>query len=226
MTANDTWTIALWANEASDGSGNYVATYGRFLSQDGGAGFEWDSGANTDSQYYFWHSTITAWQQGFGTSSAVTPVFDKWTHLAMVYDGRNLTLYRNGNQGALGGKVSIPVNASLNFPGYAGAVQIGSELDIDAGRNWNGLLDDVAIFTGALNESQLQTVMSGDFTAFQNTAPLLSLETSGGKVVVLWGFGILQTSTNLTSGWQDQPALTSPLIIDPSAARQFYRVRR
>jgi hypothetical protein len=88
------------------------------------------------------------------------------------------------------------------------------------------LLDDVAIFTGALNESQLQTVMSGDFTAFQNTAPLLSLETSGGKVVVLWGFGILQTSTNLTSGWQDQPALTSPLIIDPSAARQFYRVRR
>ena len=60
----------------------------------------------------------------------------------------------------------MPVSSPLAFPGYTGAVLIGSELDQPANVTWNGMLDDVAVFAGALTESQIATVMSGDFSAF------------------------------------------------------------
>ncbi len=226
LASNDAWTITVWAKELSDGAGNYVATYGRFLAQDGGLGMEWDSGASGDSQFYVWHNSLTAWHQGFGTAATVVPQLDQWIHLALVYDGRSLTLYRNGNQGPQGAKTSLPLSASLSFTGYAGAIQIGSQLNMDGTRNWNGLLDDVAIFAGALSESHLRTVMSGDYSSFLNLAPLLSVGRNGNRVVVSWGLGTLQSTTNAAGGWQDESGAVSPLIIIPADARRFYRVRR
>jgi hypothetical protein len=225
LTANDTWTLAAWANEASDGAGSYVAAYGRFLAQDGGLGLEWDSGAEGDSQFYVWHNSLTAWQRGFGVEAAVVPVLDRWTHWVLVYDGQSLTLFRDGNQGPLGAKTSLAVRASLAFDGYAGAIHIGSQLNMNGTRNWNGMLDDVAIFTGALSESQVRTVMTGDFTAFLGP-PTLSVTRDGGQVVVSWSSGVLQTTTGLPGGWEDQLEARSPLRISPVDAHRFYRVRR
>jgi hypothetical protein len=225
LTANDTWTLAAWANEASDGAGSYVATYGRFLAQDGGLGLEWDSGAEGDSQFYLWHNSLTAWQRGFGLEAAVLPLLDQWTHWALVYDGQSLTLYRDANQGPLGARTSLAVRASLAFDGYAGAIQIGSQLNMNGTRNWNGMLDDVAIFTGALSESQVRTVMTGDFTAFLGP-PTLSVTRDGGQVVVSWSSGVLQSTTDLPGGWQDQLEARSPLQVAPAGGHRFYRVRR
>jgi hypothetical protein len=42
MTPEDTWTLAIWAYESTDGTGDYIATYGRFLTQDNGNGLQWD----------------------------------------------------------------------------------------------------------------------------------------------------------------------------------------
>ena len=113
----------------------------------------------------------------------MVPVLDQWVHLALVYDGQSLALYRNGNLSAQGGaKTSIPVRSSVAFTdhgGYAGALQIGSVNNEPADHNWNGLIDDFAVFTGALDESQVQLVMGGQFAVFQNNAPLLSLTRSG-----------------------------------------------
>ncbi len=92
-------------------------------------------------------------------------------HWAVVYDGTNLTLYRNANQGPQGGMSSMPVTAPLGYPGYAGNMVIGSELGQPANRNWNGMLDDVAVFSGALSPAQIETVMGGDFSAFIGGAP-------------------------------------------------------
>ena len=127
MTPDDTWTISAWVLEVSDGFGNFVANYGRVFAQDGGLGLNLDSGANGDAEFWIWHNSLTAWQQGFGTGAAVVPVLDQWTHLALVYDGQNLTLYRNGNQGPLGAKTSLAARSSLH------AAEVGKNADVPPG---------------------------------------------------------------------------------------------
>jgi len=224
QTPNAAWSLAIWAYEQSDGAGGYVSTYGRFMCQDGGFGIQWDSGATDDSQVYLWHGTLDAWRKNFGIGSPVAPLFDQWTHWALVYDGQNLTLYRNGNQGPLGGKVSLPLRASLVFDGYTGAIQIGSQLNM-VGREWNGMLDDAAVFSGALTEAQVRAVMAGDFAAFLNPHPQLSIAASGGRAVLTWSWGVLQSAAGVTGAWQDEAAALSPLALAPAEARRFYRVR-
>ena len=100
----------------------------------------------------------------------------------MVYDGTNLTVYRNANQGPLGGVASAAVNSPLAFPGYVGAVLIGSELGQPAAATWNGMLDEVAVFAGALTPDQVVTVMGGDFSAFIGGPPGIVSQPQGQSV--------------------------------------------
>jgi hypothetical protein len=173
QTETNTWSITAWANESSDGTSNFVADYGRILVIDDGAALYFDSGTNTDDQMYTWSEQTPAWQIGWGIGSSVSPLLDQWVHWALVYDGTNLNLYRNANQGPEGGLVSTPVTSPLAFSGYTGAILIGSELDQAANATWNGLLDDVAVFAGALSPSQVVTVMSGDFSSFLGGPPVI-----------------------------------------------------
>lgn len=171
QTATNPWTITAWAYETSDGSGNFVASYGRILATDGGNAFQFESGAVNDAQMYTWSGINAPWQIGWLAGSPVSPLLDQWVHWAVVYDGSSLTVYRNANQGPQGGSSSSPVTSPLSFFGYTGAVIIGSELDQPAAATWNGMLDDVAVFAGALSPSEIATVMSGDFSAFIGGPP-------------------------------------------------------
>jgi hypothetical protein len=231
VTANDTWTITAWTKELSDGSGGYVAHYGRVFAYDDGWGLNFNSGYNGDSEYWIWHNTPGVWQQPFGTNAAVVPILDQWVHLALVYDGKSLTLYRNANLSAKGGaKTTLIARGSVSFGdhgGYDGALQIGSVLNEPTDHNWNGLLDDLAVFTGALNESQLAGVMNGDFSAFKNTTPpRLSITRNGNIVVITWDTGTLQSKSDLASTWADVPEAKSPMNVMPTAVQQFYRAKR
>lgn len=171
QTATNPWTITAWVSEDSDGTGDFVAGYGRILTIDGGNALYFDSGASGDSEMYTWSELDAPWQVAWGVGSSVAPILDQWVHWAVVYDGTNLTIYRNANQGPQGGISSTPVTSPLAFPGYTGAILIGSELDQPASVTWNGKLDDVAVFAGALTQSQIATVMSGDFSAFIGGPP-------------------------------------------------------
>jgi hypothetical protein len=171
QTATNPWTITAWAYEDSNGTGDFVAAYGRILTTDDGAAFQFESGASGDVQIYTWSEINAPWQIGWGLGSSVAPLLNQWEHWAVVYDGTNLTIYRNANQGPQGGVASTPVTSPLAVPGYTGAVLIGSELDQFASRTWNGMLDDVAVFAGALTPAQIVTVMGGDFSAFIGGPP-------------------------------------------------------
>ncbi len=166
LTATNPWSITAWAYEDSNGTGLFVDNYGRIVVLDDGTAFQFESGANGDEEMYTWARANGAWQVGWGIGTSVSPLLDQWVHWAVVYDGTNLTVYRNGNQGALGGMDFRAVTAALGYAGYAGAVHIGSELAQPADRTWNGMLDDVAIFAGALSQTQVRTIMTGDFSAF------------------------------------------------------------
>src|SRR5580658_5681268 len=171
QTATNSWSITAWAYEDSDGTGFSVANYGRILAIDDGATFYFDTGTNGDEEMYTWSEVALPWQIGWGIGNSVSPVLDQWAHWALVYDGTNLTLYLNADHGAQGGVATSAVSSPLSLPGYPGSIVIGSELDQPGNVTWNGMLDDVAIFAGALTQSQVATVMSGDFSSFIGGPP-------------------------------------------------------
>src|SRR5580658_3773082 len=146
QTATNAWSITAWAYESSGGTGTFVANYGRLYSLDDGATFYFDSGSANDDEMYTWSGLNTNWQFGWGTDPS--PVLDAWAHWALVYDGTSLTLYLNANQ-TNGGMSSMPVTSALGGPFYTGSVIIGSQLSGLPSGNWNGMLDDVAVFSGA-----------------------------------------------------------------------------
>jgi len=180
--SSNAWTLTAWAYESSGGTGNFVSAYGRIAVIDDGFAFQLESGASGDDELYTWSENNPAWQIPWGTSSPIAPLLDQWEHWAVVYDGTNLNVYLNGNE-AGGGYAFMPVVSSLGFVGYQGAVLIGSELDQPASANWNGMLDDVAIFAGALTQAQVQTVMAGNFSGFMGGQPAFVSQPQGGVVL-------------------------------------------
>jgi hypothetical protein len=166
--------------------------------------------------------------------SPVAPLLDQWVHWAVVYDGTNLTIYRNGDQGTQGGIATNAVTAALGYAGYTGAVRIGSELGQPASRTWNGMLDDVAVFNTALSQTEINTVKSGDFSGFITRVPL-SANLTAGKVVLSWTAllpGLKpQSSPSLTGAqWTDVPGVPlqqGPVLsisVPTSSGAQFFRL--
>jgi hypothetical protein len=209
QTATNPWTITAWAYENSDGTGDFVAEYGRILVIDDGTALQLESGASGDGEFYTWSRSPgnTAWEISWGTGNSVSPLLDQWEHWAVVYDGTNISLYRDGDLGTNGGVASQAVTAAIGYAGYQGAIHIGSELGQGPSRTWNGLLDDIAVFDVALTSNQIQTVMSGDFTAFL-PHPTLSISIVGGNVVLSWPANLpnfqMQSKTDLSAaGWSN-----------------------
>jgi hypothetical protein len=207
LTVTNPWTVTAWAYEDSNGTSDFVATYGRLLVLDDGTALQLESGASGDGEFYTWSRANSAWQVGWQVGTSVSPLLDEWVHWAVVYDGTNLTLCRNGNQGADGGAATNAVTAALGYAGYTGAMRIGSELGQIANRTWNGMLDDIAIFNTALTQSEIGTIMSGDFEPF-TTRPSLFSTVSQGNIVLSWtamlpGFQLQSSPSLLTPQWTD-----------------------
>jgi Concanavalin A-like lectin/glucanases superfamily/Immunoglobulin domain len=215
QTATNPWTITAWAYEDSDGTGNFIANYGRILTIDNGTAFQWESGANGDAEMYTWDRASGLWEIPWGIGSPVSPLLDQWVHWAVVYDGTNITIYRNGNTGPNAGIASQPVNAALGgYLGYSDAILIGTELAQTGDRNWNGLLDDIGVFNIPLSQAQIQTVMGGDFSAFV-PRPVLSIQPSPVQTVLSWSAlqptFQLQSASSLTSpSWTNVPTGAVP----------------
>lgn len=235
QTATNPWTITAWAYEDSNGTSDYVATYGRILVIDDGTAFQLESGASGDGELYTWARANTQWQVPWGMGSTVAPLLDQWEHWAVVYDGTNLTVYRDGNTGTNGGVASQAVSAPLGgYLGFQDAILIGSELAQSGSRTWNGLLDDVAVFNIALSESQIQTVMAGDFRAFI-PQPQLSIITSSTNIVLSWPavqstFQLQSTANLAPASWTNVPnALVQSggrltVTLPAGAGKQFFRL--
>ena len=135
QTATNPWTITAWAYENSDGTGDFVANYGRIMVIDDGTALQLESGASGDGEFYTWDRLKRLdWEIGWGIGNSVSPLLDQWEHWAVVYDGTNITLYRDGNQGPHGGVASQPVTAYLEYGSPdQGAILIGSEFDTTGG---------------------------------------------------------------------------------------------
>jgi hypothetical protein len=150
----NTVTITAWINP----NGGEVANTGIFMWTNGTdkAGFNF-GGTSVNGMAelgYVWDTNSPATS---GFNSGLYPNANQWSFVALTITPTNSTIYlyyvdqNTGNTNLL--KASQAIN-NLSEPFSGGTTWIGS--DTSASRNFNGSLDEVAVFGKALSEAQVQ----------------------------------------------------------------------
>jgi regulation of enolase protein 1 (concanavalin A-like superfamily) len=117
------------------------------------------SNENMERRFHF---GITIWSAPNPSLAGDTVVgLDEWHHVAGTYDGQNINIYLDG---WLDGTVATSSPIGVN----AANVLIGENPEA-AGRNWDGLIDDVRIYNRVLSEAEIGELMP---TQLKATAPL------------------------------------------------------
>jgi Concanavalin A-like lectin/glucanases superfamily len=140
-----------------------------------------------------------------------------WYYMVLTDDGTNMNWYSNGRlvltESVKGvGFVQNGINGDPN--NAAGPLTIGVRSDGVFG-DWDGGVGDVAVYNYVLNPQQIQD-------HFLNTTRLTAVQ-YGTNVVITWGVGTLQTSTNVAGPYIDvSGAPTSPYTNSVNAASHLY----
>ncbi len=102
-------------------------------------------------------SNLQLWTAGGGSVNyAWTPANNQWYHVALVGDGANLRVYINGALAATGGSATASYGSS-SYP-----FNIGGGGVFDASGNWfNGMFDEVAVWSRALSAAEIQQQYQG-----------------------------------------------------------------
>jgi hypothetical protein len=148
LNPTNTLTIAAWINPSWTGNN-------RILQKSSGGG---------DNQYRLlkeWGNNMVFHLPGLSPDRLEfvgLPPAGEWTHLAATYDGSSMKVYYNGvvaGQQASTGKMTVS----------DGNLCIGTKhVTAPAGDEYNGMLDDVRIYNGALTASEI-IVLGGDLKA-------------------------------------------------------------
>jgi hypothetical protein len=80
---------------------------------------------------------------------------DVWTHVAAVWDGSTMKLYKNGVEaGSMDKGGTLSTNPDAN-------VAIGNQPIGTPGRPWDGCIDDVRLYDRGLSEAEITAIMNG-----------------------------------------------------------------
>jgi hypothetical protein len=174
-------TISLWFNLTAAGG---PLQWRGLVNKDG-------PGSNNAGPYQFWlnQGSPTA---GFGRGNEVsqdfvhtidTPSTNVWEHWAVTQSGTTVAVYRNG----------LPVSfssgdntVSVTTVDQDGPLIIGDRPG-PQDMSFFGRMDDIAIFNHALTQTEVQTIMAGDFTAYGVPEP-------GVAALALLGLGLMAGS--------------------------------
>ncbi|MFC1716596.1 LamG domain-containing protein [Candidatus Poribacteria bacterium] len=150
---NGAWTVMCWAQlTGANPHGGYRLLAGR----SNGTPQLWVH--DTDNGLTM-HKTENDFQQCLGK----TIIPEEWTHLAGTFDGTNIKLYINGVEEESMKPAGDPI---VNI--YS--VQIGGFDDKLHGGTWSGcwsnaVIDEVAIFSAALTENEIKSIMNNGIEA-------------------------------------------------------------
>ncbi|HEY4417609.1 MAG TPA: LamG-like jellyroll fold domain-containing protein [Verrucomicrobiae bacterium] len=153
------------------------------------------------------------WGNNCCWNSQLTPPTNQWSFVALVVTSTNATVYLFNTNGT-----SSAANASVNnvMP-FSGITGIGLDPFSSSGRNFSGVIDEVAVFNQVLSPSQIAGL-------YQVGAKLISAW-DGNNLNLSWTAGTLLQSTNLLGPWTTN-GNSSPFIVDPktNGPQMFYRV--
>lgn len=178
MNVDTEMTVMAWCRYDSNGTGNFLvgagstSTYPTWLFRFDSYYFQWR--AQSDANFYAWDGVSAGFRTGLACPDAVV---DTWQHVAVVVGGGQTKLYIDG---VLQDTKAITSGPTVN----SADLVIGSN-DFQSRHQWNGELDDVALFNAALTEAEIADCMSGDFSAFTTAGPIDPPE---GDIVGLWRF--------------------------------------
>ncbi|MFN0126364.1 MAG: LamG-like jellyroll fold domain-containing protein [Verrucomicrobiales bacterium] len=220
---NNQWDGILAKAPSAGSSANFPGNYELRTNNGGGSlefGFELDPGP---PDLIF-----------LGPSSGSVPQ-NEWSHVAFTAEaGGEYHYYINGAEVGSGS-----MDAGFGSSTNTNPVYIGNRGDFTT-IEFQGLMDDVALFNGVVGEAQIQKIMEGDFSDFgvgSGSRLQLDIEIVGGDLVIRWPSTLgnlynLRSETDLSAGepkdWpifggnMDIPAtpptntLTIPLPADPT----------
>ena len=204
----NTVTFTMWINP----TGLQEAWSGLLMSRGATAG---GLGYNGDQMLaYTWNSDSTwSWVSG------LVPPTNRWSFVAMVVEPTQTTVYLGDTSG-----LKSAVNAVAHASDVFGTWQIGHDNQAgDATRTFNGIIDEVAVYTHSLSPSEIADL----FVAGGGVAPVvpttLSIQRVGEDVVISWPTGTLLEADEVTGPWTTNNA-SSPFTPASLDARKFYRV--
>jgi hypothetical protein len=208
---NGAFSLECWVKGGSQQLG--IITKGAGF---GGEQFALDSVGSSTANYrwYIRDATGPQWDVSW---SAFQPK-NTWQHLVAVYDGpaRQMRLHVDGIQ--VGPRTVSPTGL-LSTPH---PVTIGSRQSLTWGGpydlNFNGMIDEVAIYDYALSADQVLAHYSAGTEG-------LSVHPLGDQLQLTWPGGVLQSAPEATGPYEDITNAISPHRITPSNARNFYRVK-
>lgn len=167
----DSVTVAVWVKVNSNGTTSSIARKGATNTP------SYSLNRESDNSFKFWVH-LGSWLNS-GAATTVTSV-GEWYHVAGVYDGSEIKVYVNGvleASSSHSGSMSTTVD---NF--YIGG-------DLDASSGWaeffNGSVEELSVWSKALTEIQIQTVMNDSLSAAY-------YQTNDSGLVAYWKFDELE----------------------------------
>lgn len=140
------WTVSLWARQTQSVPNQAAVLVGQGVSAGYLPEFSLHLSRDDQGQARIWGINQSGW--GGGASAAVTPA-DGWHHYAVLMAENTVALYVDGQFAASGG-----AGFDYSTPYFHGAMRFGRQVANNGGQ-FNGDLDDVRIYAGALDASTI-----------------------------------------------------------------------
>jgi hypothetical protein len=181
------------------------------------AGLNFNNGTDTAGNRILSYT----WGDFSGWSSELAPPQNQWSFVALVITPTNGTIHLL-NSSTTNSATVANANQALSF---AGTTCIGCDPFDFSGRNFDGVIDEVAVYNKSLTPTQVAALYSAAVAPAPSQVWLTN-HWDGTTMTLSWpGTGLLLQSTNLNGPWTTNNGATSPAQIVPTGPQMFYRIQ-
>lgn len=226
VNLDDAMTFSAWVN-INLGISDIQTIFANQVGGYGNAGFALyvDNYQTSDQQLRFASGNGAGSGNETGTSAGAVP-FGAWHMIAAAVNRTN-------------GTINFYVDGTFLNSSTTVVRDFANNADLNIGRFVNGafafhgLIDEVQIRgdTSSSNWVWASYMTVAQNSTFENYAPIVSSAVTltaqiiGGKLVLTWPTGTLQSAPTVTGQYNDMTGITSPYTNTPSGPQQYYRVK-